>query len=75
MKNINKKIAIVSTLVFGSITASYAEGSAADAATTIASNVDFSSVTSAIGIIGGALGALYLGIKGAKVVLSMIKGG
>lgn len=73
MKNINKKIAIVSALVVGSITTSYADGS--DAATTIASNVDFSSVTSAIGIIGGALGALYLGIKGAKVVLSMIKGG
>jgi hypothetical protein len=70
MKNINKKIAITSALVVGSVTASYA-----DAATDIAGGVDFTTVAAAVGVIGGALGTLYLGIKGAKVVISMIKGG
>ena len=70
MKNINKKIAIGSSLILGSVTASYA-----DAATDIAANVDFSLVTTAIGVIAGSLATLYLGIKGAKVVIGMIKGG
>jgi hypothetical protein len=70
MKNINKKIAIGSALVFASITASYA-----DPATEIATGVDFTTVAAAVGVIAGALATLYLGIKGAKVVISMIKGG
>ena len=70
MKNINKKIAIGSTLVFGSITSSYA-----DAVTDMATGVDFTTVSAAVGVIAGSLATLYLGIKGAKVVISMIKGG
>jgi hypothetical protein len=41
--------------------------------TAITSAVDFTSALTAVGTIAAALGALYIGMKGAKAVLSFLR--
>jgi len=39
----------------------------------IISAIDFASALTAIGAVAAALGALYIGIKGARVVIGFLK--
>ena len=41
--------------------------------TAITGAVDFATVLTAIGTVGAALAAVYVGIKGAKIVLGFLK--
>ena len=41
--------------------------------TAITSAVDFSTALTAVGAVAAALGALYIGMKGAKAVLGFLK--
>lgn len=42
--------------------------------TQLTSNIDFSSVTTAVLAVGVVLMGVYVAIKGAKIVLSMVRG-
>lgn len=48
---------------------------AAPVLTTLTSEIDFSTVSAAILAIASLLAAVYVTIKGVKIVMSMVKGG
>ncbi len=74
-KMFNKFAAVALTAAIPALSfAQTAPASTAPDLTSLTSAVDLSTVTTAVLAIAGVLAAVYVSIRGAKIVLSMIRG-
>lgn len=61
--------------VIAAVTGAGVASAAGPDLTAMTSAIDFGTVTTAVLSIAGLLAVVYVAIKGAKIVLSMVKGG
>ena len=70
-KNIQRGLALIGAIVVSG--SSFAAGAGPDL-TSLTSSVDFTTVITAVLAISATLMGVYVAIKGAKTVISMVKG-
>ncbi|MFZ6864692.1 hypothetical protein ACO0K7_18875 [Undibacterium sp. Ji67W] len=73
-KNIQRRVALVVTVASSAVFAGAAHAAGGPDLTSLTSSVDFSTVVTAVLAISATLMGVYVAIKGAKTVISMVKG-